>query len=396
MSDRFDVVVIGAGPAGAAAARHAADLGLRVALVDRAAFPRDKLCGGGVTGRAAAALRDVFGLEVTADLFRTTARVRLQAGARVLGRIEDAPALHMTRRRAFDARLQALACAAGAVAMARARPVAFDPAGGLVTLDDGRRLSYGVLIGADGVASSVARHLFGRAYDPATIAFALEVELPGRPDDWVEIDFAAAAWGYGWAFPKADGLTLGVGGLHRANPDLRARLGAYLARHGAGADRPEALRCKGAFLPAGDVRAVPGRGAVLLAGDAAGLVDPMTGEGIGHAIVSGKLAAAAAAAALAKGRPERALDHYARALAPLQDEIRFACRLQRLVYGPWTHAPTMALIAARPALQRRALALLAGEVSYAELRRGFLRRLARHAAAALRAPRGARPGRGPA
>ena len=129
---------------------------------------------------------------------------------------------------------------------------------------------------------------------------------------------------------------------------------------------------------------------MLLAGDAAGLVDPMTGEGIGHAIVSGRLAAQAAVAALAQGRPEAALDHYARALAPLQSEIRFARRLQALVFSPWTHGPMMSLVGARPGLQRRALRLLAGEVDYADLRRGFLRRLLAHGFAALRRP-GPRP-----
>ncbi|MBK5928328.1 geranylgeranyl reductase family protein [Rhodobaculum claviforme] len=389
MRTHYDVAVIGAGPAGAAAARHAAGLGLQVALVDRAVFPRDKLCGGGVTGRAATALRDVFGLGITPDLFRSTARVRFQAGTRVLGRIEDAPPLHMTMRRAFDARLQRAACAAGAVAVERARLSGIDTATRRITLEGGGGLSYGVLIGADGVNSAVARHLFGRAFDPATIAFALEVEAPTPPDDWLEIDFDAAPWGYGWAFPKHDTLTLGVGGIHRANPDLRARLEAYLARHGVAAS---GLRCKGAFLPAGDVRAVPGRGAVVLAGDAAGLVDPMTGEGIAHAITSGRLAAEAAAAALAGGRPDSALSHYARALAPLQAEIRLARRLQALVFGPLTHGPMMSLVAARPGLQRRAVRLLAGEVDYADLRRGFARKLARHGLAAVWSPLARRMG----
>ena len=183
MQSNFDLVVIGAGPAGTAAARHAAGQGLRVALVDRAAFPRDKLCGGGVTGRAAAALEDVFGLQVTPDLFLSTQRVRFQAGPRVLGRIEDAPPLHMTMRRDFDAALHAAACAAGAVPVERARLRSIDTAARSVTLEGGRTLSFGVLIGADGVTSAVARHLFVRPYDPTTIAFALEVEAPAASDD---------------------------------------------------------------------------------------------------------------------------------------------------------------------------------------------------------------------
>ncbi len=383
MEDRVDVAVVGAGPAGSAAACVAARAGLTVALVDRAAFPRDKLCGGGVTGRAATELRRAFGLEITPDLFLTTPLVRFNAGARVLGRLEDAPPLHMTMRRSFDARLHAQAVAAGATPLARSRPTEIDTDRRRIRLSCGRRLQYGVLIGADGVNSAVGRHLFGRAHDPATIGFALEVEAPTAPEPWVEIDFDAAPWGYGWAFPKAGSLTLGVGGIHRHNPDLRPRLAAYLRRHGAD---PESLSVKGHFLPAGDFRPVPGRGAVLLAGDAAGLVDPMTGEGIGHAIASGRMAAEAALAALSGGRPEAALPHYARALAPLQSELAYARRLQALVFGRLTHRAMLRIIASRPSMQRRAVRLLAGELDYHELRRGFLRRLVGHAAATALAP----------
>lgn len=380
MEQRFDVIVVGSGPAGSAAAITACRLGLSVALIDRAAFPRDKLCGGGVTGRAARQLAEVFGMEIAPELFLSSSRVRFTARGRVLGEIDDAPALHLTMRRDFDAALHAAAVAAGAVPVLRARLGEIDPGARRLVLADGRAFGFGVLIGADGVNSEVARRLFGRAFDPATIAFALEIEAPPAADDRVEIDLDAAPWGYGWAFPKAGSLTLGVGGLHRRNPDMKAQLAAFLARHGA-----EAEGVKGQFLPAGDFRPVPGRGAVLLAGDAAGLVDPMTGEGIGHAVLSGRLAAEAAAAALAgaraEGGPEAALRLYARALAPLHGELRQARLLQRVVFGRPLHATILRIIGARPSMQRRMLALLAGEIDYADIRRGFFLRLARHAAA---------------
>ena len=384
----YDLAVIGAGPAGSAAAMAARRKGLSVALIDKAAFPRDKLCGGGVTGRAARVLAEVFGHAITPELFLTSRRVRFTARGAVLGRVADAPPLHMTMRRDFDAALHAAAVQAGATPLSRSRVTAIDTDARRLTLAGGETLSFGVLVGADGVTSQTARHLFGRAYDPATIAFALEVEAPPAPDDWVEIDLDAARWGYGWAFPKHGSLTLGVGGLHRHNPDMRGPLARYLALHGAEGTAPG---CKGAFLPAGDYRPVPGRGAVLLAGDAAGLVDPMTGEGIGHAMDSGRLAAEAAAEALAKGRPEAALAHYARALAPLQRELRDACTLQRVMFGPLTHGLMLRIVAARPSMQRRMLALLAGEIDYADIRRGFFRRLARHAAATALAPLARRP-----
>lgn len=383
MEQAFDVVVLGSGPAGSAAAVTARRAGLSVALIDKAAFPRDKLCGGGVTGRAAAELAAVFGRGIEPELFLTSHRVRFTARGRELGRVETAPPLHLTMRRDFDAMLHATALAAGVVPFVPVRVAAIEPAERRLRLSDGRRLAFGVLIGADGVNSQVARTLFGRAFDPATIAFALEVEAPQTPDDLVEIDLDAAPWGYGWAFPKRGSLTLGVGGLQRANPDLRPALATYLAQHGAGGERPA---CKGAFLPAGDFRVVPGQGAVLLAGDAAGLVDPMTGEGIGHAMLSGRLAAEAAVAALGAGAPETALARYRTALAPLHGELRAARTLQRVLFGRASHAMMLRIVAARPSMQRRMLALLAGEIDYADIRRGFFARLLRHAAAAAVAP----------
>lgn len=375
MTASFDLAVIGAGPAGAAAAAAAARAGLRVALIDRARFPRDKLCGGGVTGRARAALDAAFG-PLPQGLFLPCARVRLMAGERLLGEIADAPPLHLTMRRQLDAALREAALEAGAADLAGRRPEALDPATGQVTLAGGGTLTAALVIGADGANSFVARSLWGRAFDPARIGLALEVELPRDgpgPADAVEIDLAAAAWGYGWAFPKRRSVTVGVGGLRPANPDLRGRLAAYLVRHGAAAG---AGRVQGAFVPAGAVRRVPGRGRVLVAGDAAGLVDPVTGEGIAWAVTSGLLAGQAAAAALGRGRPEGALAAYGRALAPVRAELARANLLRRLIYPAPLRGRFAAALGRRPRLQRRYLALLAGEIDYADIRLASLLRLA--------------------
>lgn len=351
----FDVIVLGAGPAGAAAAAEARAQGLSVALVDRAAFPRDKLCGGGVTGRAQRVIGRVFGTFPKVP-YLDCHGVRFMAGLRELGRMDGLPAIRMVMRRSFDAGLRDLALARGAV-----------PFTGRATLDGtslilaGGRISGRVLIGADGVSSVVGRALHGRAFDPAHIGLALEVELPGPPppDAVAEIDLAGPLGGYGWSFPKLDSLTLGIGGVERTNPAMRQDFDRWLLlRGGAG------LKVKGHHLPGGERRPAPGRGAVLLAGDAAGLVDPLTGEGIAWAIHSGALAARAAAAALASGRPETAAAQYLPQIRPLQDEIARARRIVRLVQHPWLRGRFHAALARNPNLQRRFMALLAGEIDY--------------------------------
>ncbi|HMO71812.1 MAG TPA: geranylgeranyl reductase family protein [Paracoccaceae bacterium] len=363
----FDVAVLGAGPAGAAAAVTVARAGLRVALIDRARFPRDKLCGGGVTGRAAAAMQTVFGIGPDPGRTLAARHVRLVAGARVLGDWPDAPPILMVMRRDLDARLAGAALAAGAADLTGQRAKGVEP--GAVILDSGTRLAARIVIGADGAAGVAARALHGRAFDPAEVAFALETEAPGIPDAAVEIDLCAAAWGYGWAFPKSEGMTVGIGGIRSKNPDLPARMAAYAGRHGAAG-----LRCKGAFIPSG--RVVAGRGAILLAGDAAGCVDPVTGEGIAWAIDSGHRAGLAAIGALAAGAPATAAALHWRGMARMRGELRRARLLAQLVHRPWLQARCHDLLTGRPGLQRRFLDLLAGRMDYADLSPRSLWRIA--------------------
>lgn len=375
MTERFDLIVIGSGPAGSAAAKVAAQAGLRVALLDRAAFPRDKLCGGAVSGRCAQLLETIFEQPVTPSLFRTVTRLRLSHDSVPLGLIRNAPPLHMTMRRDFDAVLHRHAAAAGAVIHAPVRIARIDPEGPRVTLDDGRVLEAALMIGADGCNSATARALFGRPFDPADISFALEVELPRHKDAFrtVEIDLAAANWGYGWIFPKNDSITVGVGGMHQRNPDMKAHLRTYLERYVSPAEADAAMQgCKGAFLPAGVYRKVPGAGQVLLAGDAAGLVDPVSGEGIAWALRSGQLAGEVCVAALQAGAPGTALRLYGKELAYVQREIDRARIIQKMLFFSPRSAQVVRNLVRKTSVQRAFLRILSGERDYQDIGRKTL------------------------
>ncbi len=366
--ENFDLVVIGGGPAGAAAAFTAARAGLSVALVDKAAFPREKLCGGGLTDRCRTLFQAIYGQAWPEAIVGSSANFTFAMAGAPLSRMEGYSRLGMTLRRAFDAHMVDLAVAAGATPVLNDGADAVDLAARVVTLKSGRRIGYGHMIGADGVSSLVARALFGRAFDPARIGFGLEVEVPRGDlpawDDAIEIDFAAATWGYGWVFPKAASLTIGVGGVHGRNPDMRARLFAYLAQKGLD---PTRYRVKGQFLPFGDPRPAPGRGRVLLAGDAAGFVDPITGEGIGYAMESGAAAARAVAEAAAAGAPNSAFPRYRRAVAPIFRAIRQA-RGWRLLIFPDRMKPLFSRAFGRAgALRRGYLDIMAGTREYEDL-----------------------------
>lgn len=372
--EEFDVIVIGGGPAGGAAAHVAAQAGLRVALVDRHRFPREKLCGGGFTGRSYLYYQQIFGTPIPDDIILTKHAVEFHAHGEELARIDGIPPIHMTMRRDLDASCVAHALASGATDLTGTGCDAVDTAGHCVTLKDGRQLRYKVLIGADGANSTVARALFGRAFDHDRIGFGLEIEGPvPAPDAPVRIDFGAAEWGYGWNFPKQGSATIGIGGVHARNPDMKAAMRDYMAIFGLGAGE----KVKGAFLPFGDVRRWPGRGEVLLAGDAAGLVDPITGEGIAYALKSGALAAEAAVAAIRANHPPRALTLYKQGLRPIHAAMFHARWIRQIIFGRRFRPAFLRAFRGSGTIRHQYMRLMAGEIEYPALAWATLRKVPR-------------------
>ncbi|MBQ0748736.1 MAG: geranylgeranyl reductase family protein [Roseovarius sp.] len=383
--DRFDVIVIGAGPAGAAAAYVAAQAGLRVALIDRKTFPRDKLCGGLITGRARQHYAEIFGHDMPFEPQDRKTTVDFRYRGQPVGIIEDAPVLCATMRWDMDAMLCAHAMGAGAQDFTGQTVAEIDRDARTVTLKGGPVLGYGVLIGADGVNSQVARALFGQPFDRAHIGFGLEIEAVGAqidPAAPVRIDLGAAQWGYGWVFPKRCSTTVGVGGLLGKNPEMKRAMSAYCDMLGIDA---AVASFKGQFLPFGDFRTVPGQGAVLLAGDAAGLVDPITGEGIGYAMQSGQLAAKAALAALSAGQAETALTRYRHALRPVHRALRMARLIRPVIFLPALEPGFARAFQRSSTLRRDYLRLMAGEVEYEQILARLVLRLPRLGLMALRA-----------
>lgn len=362
----FDIVVIGAGPAGSAVARRARALGLSVAIIDKAVFPRPKLCGALLSGRGQRAMRDVFGLEVDHEHFLYSRQVAFKWDGEELSRFEAPMELTYTYRVDLDHRLLNEAIKAGAVDYQGARVTEIDEAAGQLTLDGGDVIGFKVLIGADGAASPVARHLFGRAYNPDTIGFAFEAEVPGgcAEDAVMSIDFRIVNWGYGWNFPKKDTSTIGLGAIKSLDQDLKAQMKTYLNR-----EAPDAgdVKIKGAHIPLGDYTKQPGRANVLLVGDAAGLVDGLTGEGLALAMESGAEAAEAAAEAIANGKAGAAIDSYRKRIKYIHSELDKANRLRKIAYSSAAAAMFKEKLATSENMRRSFFALLAGDMTYGEL-----------------------------
>jgi menaquinone-9 beta-reductase len=300
---RFDVAIVGAGPAGAAAAIAARRAGAEVLLLDRAAFPRDKPCGDGIAAEAVDVL-DQLGVHGVTDGYPPVTRLRLVGpGGGAVARPLPRPAYTIPRR-VFDERLVRAAVAAGAVL--RRHTVRTIAGTGPVTIDG--RFRADVLIGADGAGSVVRRALGHPVNPPGHLAVAIRGYASTTNTTEQVIVTTERRWpAYAWEFPLGDGTAnVGYGEVLRGAPLSRAYLLDRLNDLLPGAE-PTGLR--GHHLPLSTRRPGPGRGRTLLAGDALSLINPFTGEGIFYAVLSGALAGTAAAAG-----PELAVRRYRDAL----------------------------------------------------------------------------------
>ena len=309
---RADVVVVGAGPSGSAAAAWAARSGRDVLLIDACEFPRDKACGDGLTPRAVAELR-ALGLRDWLD-----GRIR-HHGLRMAGYGTDVEvrwpgkSFPMTSsavpRTELDDRIRGVAADSGA-AMALGRKcvdVARDSAGRVeaVILADGSRVGCRWLIVADGARSPLGRVL-GRQWHQQTVygvAARAYLASPRADEPWISSDLELRSAdgqvlpGYGWIFPLGNGqVNIGVGALATAKRPAEVALRPLL-RHYADLKRsawgftgqPQAHAS--ALLPMGGaVSGVAGRNWMLI-GDAAACVNPLNGEGIDYGLETGRLAA---------------------------------------------------------------------------------------------------------
>jgi geranylgeranyl reductase family protein len=313
MADPWDLVVVGAGPAGAATALGALTAApeLRVLLLDRADFPRDKACGDGVAPDVTDVLA-VLGVPGLLDDWAPLRRLELSHGERVVSRPMRRP-VRVVPRTVLDHRLLEAAVAAGArFERHRVRSVRVDRDG--VVVDD--EFAARVVVGADGAYSVVRRAAGLPAVERRAIALRGYVATPPQ---WIGKQIIAFdqqhAQAYAWCFDRGDGLAnvgygaFGTDGLTRST--LLERLGALLPGAEDGDD------WRGHHLPLSSWRWSQPGGRVLLAGDAAGLINPMTGEGLHYAVATGALAGRAAAAAVAAHRPGSAGARHRRAVREL-------------------------------------------------------------------------------
>ncbi len=325
----YDVVIAGAGPAGTTCARACAKSGLRTLVLERDILPRDKPCGGAVSERALSFLDFALPPET---IERRCFGARVHYGSHTVQARKEYPIAAVVRREKFDNYLADRAVEAGAV-LRQGEPVSGVAVGhDLVEVTTIReRYTTRFLVGADGANSIV-----GRTIRPAFPREEMDVALVGtvsaddreidvRVGDLLEMYFGIAPLGYGWVFPRRGSYQVGVMGQASTFPAPYKVQSDFCAL--AGVSVP---RSRGHTIPWGGIRRTITGNRLLLAGDAAGFGDPFQGEGIGNAILSGKLAAQAVIDGM-RGR-ENALERYARECDRLiTGEMRVALTMARML-----------------------------------------------------------------
>ncbi len=299
MPDDYDVIIVGAGPAGGSAAFFLGEAGKRVLVLEREKLPRYKTCGGGISTQFLSkefpfSFEPILETDVkkmTYDCWGVAVTIPVTGGA-----------IGMVMRDRFDAFLLGHAHVEVRQGI-EVRKIVEGPAGVTVETRSGEQFHAHYLIGADGANSMVAHSVGLRS--GRRLAAAIEVEVPASPEQVQRFAanpvfiFGEIHFGYMWIFPKKDHLSIGVAGLHPKRGELQKKLRKVMAsRYGLSLEN---VPLHGHPIPLYNRRERISTARTLLVGDAAGLVDPLSGEGIRYAIKSGRLAAQA----ILSGRPEQ-------------------------------------------------------------------------------------------
>ncbi len=333
MGPEFDIIVVGAGPAGSSAAAALAESGFRVAIIEKSTRPGSKPCAGGLVMRGVQRLPKRVLNSVERYCFETQVNI-LSAGLSFVTK-RPQPIIAMVMRQHFDRLLLEEAISAGALlfdgqTIKRVRNT--NQAVHIVT--NGTPLTASYLIAADGALSPVARGigLYGQVELVPAIECEIEVTeaLFDQYCNAARFDLGFVPQGYGWVFPKKDHLSVGVGRLRRGNTRLGKYLDEYLSFLRLSDCRILEKNASIISLWAGRNRFASGR--VLLTGDAAGLADPLTAEGISNAMLSGQLAANAIRGAEKYGIRDAATYYEKLLKQKIIKEIRVASKVSEWIY----------------------------------------------------------------
>ena len=290
---KFDVMVIGAGPAGSTAAKFCAKAGLKTAIIEKEKLPRSKICAGGIIP---AALK-FCNINIPDNIIERKCDSITLEYKRLSKTVKIQEPIYMVERSNFDMYLTEEAIKFGAILKENEKLSDFsykDDHISISTTKDNYKTR--LLIGADGYLSTV-RKLLGISFNTKSSPIAVETIIPlindkisERFDNNMIVSYIPGIMGYAWIFPKKNHLTAGIGTFLKSPLHIKDRLFTFLNEHGLNGYNST----KSWFIPPTYNQTATFSNGIILIGDAAGFVDAFTGEGIRYAMISGKLAAVTA------------------------------------------------------------------------------------------------------
>ena len=339
-SQVWDAVIVGAGPAGATAARRLAEAGASTLLLEKQSLPRYKACGGGVPARTLGLLDDLDIAPVSEGHVDTIDISRF--GRHQFRKTSNRPLAWMVMRDRFDQFLTDLATESGATVRDATPVQSVVSTRGIYELETPSSIARARhILAADGATGPIARWLGIDSAPTRSAAYEVEVAAPRAAlEHWhqaANVDIGYRPWGYGWVFPKQGKLSVGVVTAPKRGRSIRKQTDRYLSRLGLA--NAEVINVQGHPIRyRRSVEEPVARGRALLLGDAAGLADEFTAEGIAYAVHSANLAAAAV---LNANDPA---DAYNRSInREIQPELDAARTISRLYYWCITTWPWLAL-----------------------------------------------------
>ena len=343
-----DVVIIGGGPAGTAAGTVLQRKGYKTCIIDTQFFPRKKLCAGVLTAKSIKLLQNIFkDLDLENLSIKHIHKITLLYNRITLGEYTVNNAYSVIDRVEFDNALLQYYKKIGGMTYEGQQNYIIDYDKNRIRLSDGKEISYRFLIGADGINSKV-RSYVSHSWRASVLCF--EGFIPNTSkEDTIKINFGGVLGGYSWRIPGKDRIGVGLGEFYIRGMKRGPKKYRKLFQDQGVNDLQD---IKGAFVSFGNFVKKPIKNNILLVGDAAGLIDAMTGEGIFFAIESGKQAALAIKDCLEKEIP---LANYIKRMKKIHKKIKEQSIYNKLMYVPVLQWISLRYIRKNPAFVKSVL-----------------------------------------
>ncbi len=366
----YDVVVVGAGPSGSTLGALLAENGLDILVIERERFPRQKLCGGCITWKTRKWLEEVFNISLSGHSSVQSICQDYFIYEKFREKVfqKSSEPFYFVDRKEYDQELANLAKKRGCMFLFGDRVIHFDVRDNVVFTESGHTYRGKIVVGADG-ATSVVRRKISRDNIKNYLALAFQMRVPGEKvkskyrNTPAKLFVGGMKRGYSWIFPQGDNFLIGLWGSIKENKKLKYKYLALLSRL-TEMDPKEKLSLPSCLAPSGYFMKEPGDKRVLLVGDAAGYVDPLTREGIYYAHKSAECASKAIIDYFTSNGKMDLIQSYKRRFLPVFKELIISRRLSNLAYSPLRY---FAYFLNKPGFYSRLADIIHGKRKYSDI-----------------------------